>query len=382
MINYKLGKGEITMKTFLVGVGAAGNKAVLSAVETGVVNVDDTMIVNTTSKDFPKEYEGQKIMLSDGDTGCGKERGAAKEYAQAAMKEGKFNLTQKMAGYTTVIIVTSVEGGTGSGATPLIAKMFSKVYVKNVHIIAFTGFEDDVRGLANTVEFFKEIDPAIIVQTISNKAFMNQANNNKLRAEELANYEMGTRIRVLTGQDFIEGRQNIDDTDILKLSNTSGYMTVEKKVFNKPLETNSDYERIVKNMIYNSASIHCENPAPQRIGVILNIKPESEDAVDFTFDSIKKEYCGDGKAFEMFTQVQWDGKKEYIAYIVSGMKMPIDEVKAIYDRYIEETNKIDKANDDFFADVQSMKLDDADKKFNMIREVNKGMSITDFLNEN
>ena len=44
---------------------------------------------------------------------------------------------------------------------------------------------------------------------------------------------MADKISVLTGQDFIEGSQNIDDTDILKLSNTAGYMVVEKKYFNK-----------------------------------------------------------------------------------------------------------------------------------------------------
>ena len=55
------------MKTMLIGIGAAGNKAVLNAVEAGVMKVEDTVIINSTSKDFPKEYTGTKIVLSDGD---------------------------------------------------------------------------------------------------------------------------------------------------------------------------------------------------------------------------------------------------------------------------------------------------------------------------
>lgn len=367
------------MKTMLIGIGAAGNKAVLNAVEAGVMKVEDTVIINSTSKDFPKEYTGTKIVLSDGDTGCGKERSIAKEYAKKAMTDGKFNFNERIAEYLTVIIATSVEGGTGSGSTPIIAKMFNKVFTKNVHIIAFTGFEEDVRGLSNTVEFFKEIDSAIVVQTISNAAYLPLAGNNKLKAEELANKEMTERISVLTGQDFIEGSQNIDDTDILKLSNTSGYMTVEKKYFSKSLETRDDFEKIIKNMVYNSASIKSTEPAAARLGVILNINPASEDAIDYTFKSLKNAY---GNPFEFFSQVQWDGEREYIAYIASGMKMPLSEIQAIYDRYMEQTKKINKNGDEFFSEITKLSSLEEDEKFNMIKDVNKGQSLVDFLGDN
>ena len=317
------------MKALLIGIGAAGNKAVVTAIEKGTMAVEDTAIVNSTSKDFPKDYQGTKIVLSATDTGCGKERAVSKTYTKKAIGDGKFNFNDRMSEYTTVIICTSVEGGTGSGATPTVAKFFNKVYTKNVHIIAFTGFEDDVRGLANTVEFFKEIDPAIIVQTISNASYFAAAGQNKMKAEEMANVEMAERIRVLIGKDFIEGSQNIDDTDILKLSNTSGYMTVEKKYFSKSLETREDFEKIIKNMVYNSASIRSKDPSAIRLGVILNINVASEDAIDYSFTSLKAAY---GNPFELYTQIQYDGKTEYIAYIASGMKMPIDEVTAIYDQ--------------------------------------------------
>ena len=368
------------MKVLLVGVGAAGNKAVVSAVESGTVDIQDTMIINSTTKDFPSNYEGKKIVLSDGDTGCGKERSIADEYAKAAMNSGKFTFTDiDMDQYASVAIVTSVEGGTGSGASPIIAKLFKKVYNKNVHIIAFIGFEDDTRGLANTVEFFKDVDPSLIVQTISNKSFMNEAGGNKSRAEELANREMAKKISVITGQDFIAGEQNIDDTDILKLANTSGYLTVEKKTFNKSLETPEDFNKIVKNMIYNSSSIKIDNPSGARIGVVLNISPASEDAIDYSFDQLKEAY---GDPYELFTQKQWDGKKEYIAYIVSGMKMPIDELQAIYQRYKDRTSAMDKNGDAFFNAMQEMSILDEDRKFDMIKNQSEGMSIADFLKEN
>lgn len=366
------------MKTLLVGVGAAGNKAVYEAVSSKLYTEEDTIIVNSTSKDFPKEYAGTKIVISPNDTGCGKERGIAKEYIKLAIKSGKFNLEDIVSKFDTVIIATSVEGGTGSGSTPIIAQYFQQVLKKNVHIVAFLGFEDDVRGLANTVEFFQEIDSNIVVQTISNASFLTQANSNKFRAEELADKEMCRRIRVLTGMDFIDSKQNIDDTDINKVSNTAGYMTVEYESLRKPLIDQDDFNKIIKKMIYNSHSIKSKNPGAARLGVVLNISPESEDAIDYTFTDIIETY---GKPYENFLQEQWDGKKEYIAFIVSGMHMPIDELKAVYDRYKETTERVNKEMDLFNKTMNSLSLNSEDSMFNMIKNEEKGISTADFLSQ-
>ena len=281
--------------------------------------------------------------------------------------------------YTTVIVCTSVEGGTGSGSAPIIAKFFKDVLNRNVHIIAFTCFEEDVRGLSNTIEFFKEMDSKLIVQAISNSSFLSEAEGNKFKAEQLANEEMCRRIAILIGKNFIVSSQNIDDTDILKVSNTSGYMTVEEKYLAKPLESVEDFNKVVKAMIYNSHSIKSKNPGAIRIGVILNIQPASEDAVDYSFSLIKNAY---GNPYECFQQKQWDGKREYIQFIISGMQMPIDEVQEIFDRYNEAFAKVQQGNDAFYQTVNGMTLDPSAGRFDMIKPVSGGMSIENFLNEN
>lgn len=366
------------MKTLLIGVGAAGNKAAYEAMVSGAVGPDDVLLINSTSKDFPEGYKGKTITLSPTNAGCGKERGIAKDYTMTAIRSGKFTEINTDT-YTTVIVCTSVEGGTGSGSSPMIAKFFNQVKGKNTHIIAFTGFEDDVRGLANTVEFFQELDSNIIVQTIRNTAFMRQAGGNKFKAEALANAEMARRIKILTGSQFINSKQNIDDTDILKVSNTSGYMTVEERYLDKALVDQEDFNRVVKKMIYESASVVSKNPAAVRLGIILNIDPASEDAIDYTFADIKAAY---GNPYECFLQEQWDGKKEYIAFIASGMKMPLDEIKEIYERYKEQTEKVNKTADDFYSEMQGMSLSADDKKFDMIKPVKAtGASVDDFLGQ-
>lgn len=366
------------MRALLVGVGAAGNKAVMTTVEKGIIPIEDTMIVNSTSKDFPKNYTGSnKVILSPKNTGCGKERAIARDYALTALQSGKFNIDTNS--YNTVIICTSVEGGTGSGSAPIIANFFNQVFRKNVHIIAFTGFEEDVRGLGNTVEFFQDISDNLVIQVIRNKAFLKEAGGNKFLAEQLANEEMANRIKILIGKEFIESDQNIDDTDILKLSNTAGFMTVEEAYINEPLVDVSDFNRLTKKMIYDTKSVLPEDPGAARIGVILNIKPATEPAIDNSFTDIKKYF---GCSYECFLQKQWDGKEEYIAIIVSGMKMPIEEIRAVYARYKEENSKVNKTSDTFFTEMKSMTLETSDSKFDMIKPVqNNGIAMEEFMKQ-
>ena len=364
------------MKVMLVGIGAAGNKAVFTAIEKKVVNVEDTIIINSTSKDFPKEYKGKTVVLSPQDTGCGKERKIAKEYALSAIKAGKLNV--ELSDYTTIIIITSVEGGTGSGASTVIAKFFQQVHRKNVHIVAFSGFEEDLRGLGNTLEFFQELEPSMIVENIRNSAFMKEAGENKFKAEELANIECANRIAMIQGKGMTNSSQNIDDTDISKVTNTAGYMTVEKMYIPTPLADKEDFNKICKSMIYTSKSTKSKNAKCLRIGIILNIDPASEDAIDSKYTELCKTY---GKPVEIFTQKQWDQDKEYIAFIVSGMDLPIDEMKAMYNRYKAESEIVSKRGaDNFFAEMKNLALD-GNNKFDMIKPVQAGSSIDDFMSQ-
>lgn len=363
------------MSTMYLGCGAAGNKAVCDAIKLGAIDINDAVLINSTSKDFPEGFNGKKIVLSPNNTGCGKEREISKAYTVNAIKNNILDI-ENLDKYSTICIVTSVEGGTGSGCATLLAQYFNNVYIKNVHIMAFTSFCEDVRSMSNTVEFFKEIKDNTIIHVISNSAFLAETDGNKIKAEELANVEFAKRCKVLSGQLLIPGDQNIDDTDIIKLSNTYGYTTVEYRELDKSLGNNSDYEKIIKRMIYESKSLKSEDPAATKIGVILNLKEESRNAITDYFAALKEAY---GTTFELFKHIQYDGKKEYIAFIVSGMKMPLEEITKVYNQYVEQSKLIDKNNDRFFDEVKNMTLLEEDKRFDMIQPVKKGISTNEFL---
>lgn len=350
------------MKALLIGTGAAGNKALMELVNSNVISEDNAVFVNSTSMDIPKGAK-KTVVLSHSNSGCGKERGMAKEYVLTAIKSEKLDLSKDVEGVDAVVIVTSLEGGTGSGSAPILAKYCNQMLGKNVHIIGFTGFEEDVRGLQNTIEFFQEIDDEITVQVIQNTAFLKEAKGNKFKAEELANKELVKRVRVMLGCGMIGSTQNIDSTDIYKVVNTAGYMTVEKTELESGLGDIDEFNTICKQMISRSKSIKSNNPGQIRLGVIMNLSELSAQVVDHHFEVLKKEY---GNPYECFMHLQYnDDEPEYIAFVSSGMKLPIDEVKAIHKRYMEQSSAVDKKKDDFFSQISALKGNAEDNKFNM-----------------
>ena len=46
------------MYTKLIGLGAGGNKAAICAVKNQVIEMSNVMLVNSTLKDIPKDYDG------------------------------------------------------------------------------------------------------------------------------------------------------------------------------------------------------------------------------------------------------------------------------------------------------------------------------------
>ena len=62
----------------LIGLGAAGNKAAITAVENEIIPIKHVMLVNSTLKDIPADYQnkdGANVKQFIGAYGgCGKER--------------------------------------------------------------------------------------------------------------------------------------------------------------------------------------------------------------------------------------------------------------------------------------------------------------------
>ena len=71
-----------------------------------------------------------------------------------------------------------------------------------------------------------------------------------------------------------------------------------------------------------------------------------------------------GEAFEKFEHIQHETSlPQFVAFISSGNKIPMDEIQSVYKQYQERANKMDNSPDDFFG--KNFKFDDQDDVFNL-----------------
>lgn len=351
------------MKIKVIGTGAAGNKAAVNLIEKGVLSQDKILLINSTLRDVPDNYRSLAIKFSDTIGGCGKERDLSKNLCLSSIKDGTLNTIDTFIEEDDelVILVGSTEGGTGSGSVIVLARYISKVLGVAVQCFGFTGFEEDGRGLQNTVEYFQDLQEEYVIQTISNKKFLAEANNNKLKAEKLANDDFAKRISVLAANGIVDSEQNIDETDMYKVSTTPGYMTIGKASLEK-IKNVEQFNKILTELIDNDKSVDISTKSQKRLAVFINANEETRDYIDYNFNVIKSKL---GIPYELFQHIQYEPDQEqYISFISSGMKMPIDEVKEVYEKYKVESSKVNKEKDSFFDFASELKGDSKDSMFN------------------
>lgn len=353
------------MKFAFIGLGAAGNKAVMELLNENVVSIEDTLLINSTDMDFPKEYKGATLVLMNNGTQAG---GSGKEVRKSAAwastddtKEGIKKYFELKSDVDSVVLVSSVEGGTGSGATPVIGRYINEELNKIVHIVGLIGFGADARGLDNTIQFFKHCNFQCDIMTIDNKLFLKGVDDRDYpTAEEKANKEFANRMHIMLRDDMIAGTQNIDETDAYKVISTTGYKTIEEIKISEDILDVEAFDKLCRTMILNSKSMKSTTPGQIRMAVIMNLNDVSKSAIDYSFKAICDTY---GNPYEKFIHIQNDGKTQYIRLIASGMKLPTDEVIKIREKYKELSAAVDKKNDSFFDTISDFDTDEEDKRF-------------------
>lgn len=335
----------------LIGIGAAGNKAAIEAIKEGVIERSQVILLNSTLKDIPSEYEDISIKISKDLGGCGKERLKGRQMMKDSLKDSTFDADSFLdPDDKMVVIVFSSEGGTGSGAGPILAKYFREVVGANVHTFIFTGFEADGRGLQNTIDVFKDMKDNFVIEAISNKAFKNE--DNRIKAEQAANVEFASRLSALFGNDLIDSSQNIDETDHLKVVTTPGFMDIETFELGE-IKNQKEFNAVVAEALDTSKSLSFE-PSVMRLAVILNVKERTLDKIDFEFPTLIKKL---GTPFELFTHIQYDGGDEYMTIVAGGIKMPIEAIEKSYKRFQELSSQTDTSAEGFFSKVSEMDTD-------------------------
>lgn len=363
----------------VIGAGAAGNKAAIDLISYGF-NPKNVIMINSTTKDIGENFSENSIIFGSSSNflgGCGKERTLGKRLILADMKAGAINFDNIIDPDTNaVIIVSSTEGGSGSAVTPIMAKYFKEVVGIPVIVVLFFGFNSDVRGMQNSIEIMQELSEDYTIIGICNSKFLDK-NTSKPKAEAAANEKFVDIIRILSGADIYPSSQNIDDTDLLKIVTTPGYMMVETVNVSK-CKNKDQITEAINATIDESKLMDINESGAKRIGAIYRIMEPMTDFVDFEAADLSFRY---GIPYEMFTHIQNDDESSVIEWIISGLPMPIDGVKEIYENYKKSSCEVNKKKDGFFDSISELKGNKEDDMFNMLSNSSNKKNKSSFFSE-
>ena len=149
----------------VVGVGGAGGNAVNRMIGDGLTNVE-FVAINTDDKDLARSDANVKISLSDSSSrGLG--AGADPERGAKAAQDHQSDIEQALKGSDLVFITAGEGGGTGTGASPIVARAARQQGALTVAVVSrpfsFEGKRRSASADYGIDNLRKEVDALIVI---------------------------------------------------------------------------------------------------------------------------------------------------------------------------------------------------------------------------
>jgi len=156
---------ELKPRIIVLGVGGAGGNAINAMIEAGMEGVE-FVAVNTDAQDLKMSKAHAKIQSGMNLTkGLG--AGAKHDIGQAAADESLNEIINYMQGANMVFITSGMGGGTGTGASHVIAKAARELNLLTVGVttlpFSYEGPKRMRRAVEGLEEFKKHLDTVIVV---------------------------------------------------------------------------------------------------------------------------------------------------------------------------------------------------------------------------
>ena len=156
---------ELKPRILVLGVGGAGGNAINAMIESGMEGVE-FVAVNTDAQDLKMSKAHAKIQIGMNLTkGLG--AGAKNDIGQAAADESLNEIINFMQGANMVFITSGMGGGTGTGASHVIAKAARELNILTVGVttlpFTYEGPKRMRRAVEGLEQFKKHLDTVIVV---------------------------------------------------------------------------------------------------------------------------------------------------------------------------------------------------------------------------
>lgn len=149
----------------VVGVGGAGGNAVNRMIAEGLQNVE-FVAINTDAKDLLRSDADVKISLTD-NTSRGLGAGADPEKGAKAAQDHQSDIEEALKGTDMVFVTCGEGGGTGTGASPIVAKAAHQQGALTIAVVtrpfSFEGPQRSASANLGIENLRKEVDALIVI---------------------------------------------------------------------------------------------------------------------------------------------------------------------------------------------------------------------------
>lgn len=273
---------ELTAKIKVLGIGGAGGNAINDMIASQMVGVD-FIAANTDAQALERSLAPVKIQLGQGVTrGLG--AGGDPEVGRKAAEEEGERLKQVLQGADMVFIAAGMGGGTGTGASPVVADLSRELGALTVAVVSKPfEFEGKMkRRLAETgVEELRKVVDTII--TIPNDRLYSLSSKNSRIKDVfgMANEVLGFAVRGISDLIMVPGFINVDFADVRTVMKERGMALMGTGIANGGNRAADAAHKAISSPLLEDISIRGAR------GILINITS----APDISMEELR-EICG------------------------------------------------------------------------------------------
>jgi len=270
LIEYELISFDYPTKTpsilKVVGVGGGGGNAITQMYNEGIRDVA-FVLCNTDNQALMRSSVPTKVRLGPG-LGSGGRPNLARKYAEEDIEK----IRNMLSGGTEMVFITAgMGGGTGTGASPIVARVAKEMGILTIGIVTipfmFEGTFKILQALKGVEDMKKNVDALLV---ISNERLRDICSNMSLpEAFKKADDTLTIAVRSISEIITIPGYINLDFADVKTILENGGVAVMSsglgsgdnriskaiKNTLNSPLLNNNDIfkaKRILLNISFGS----------------------------------------------------------------------------------------------------------------------------------
>ncbi len=215
---------NVSAKIKVIGVGGGGGNAINSMISSKQISGVEFISINTDAQALINSLAETKIQIGNNYTrGLG--AGANPEVGQAAAEESREKLKEAMYDTEMVFITAGMGGGTGTGASPIVAQIAKEAGALTVAVVTkpfnFEGAqrcriaEEGIENLRDYVDALIVVPNQRLIDVVDKKMTL-------IEAFKLADNVLGQGVQGISDLITMPGLVNVDFKDVEKIMSDSG----------------------------------------------------------------------------------------------------------------------------------------------------------------